>query len=51
MNGGLSDEQRSGRSTTFTAEQLTNIFAVFCEAVEESGRPVARWTQRKSSRK
>jgi transposase len=42
----LSDEQRSGRPTTFTAEQLTMIFAVACEAVEESGRPVARWTQR-----
>jgi transposase len=41
----LSDEQRSGRPTTFTAEQLTMIFAVACEAVEESGRPVARWTQ------
>lgn len=42
----LSDEQRSGRPTIFTAEQLTMIFAVACEAVEESGRPVARWTQR-----
>jgi transposase len=42
----LSDEQRSGRPTTFTAEQLTMIFSVACEAVEESGRPVARWTQR-----
>lgn len=42
----LSDEQRSGRSPTFTAEQLTMIFAVACEAVEEAGRPVARWTQR-----
>ena len=42
----LSDEQRSGGPTTFTAEQLTMIFAIACEAVEESGRPVARWTQR-----
>ena len=42
----LADEQRSGRPPTFTAEQLTMIFAVACEAVEESGRPVARWTQR-----
>ena len=42
----LSDEQRSGRPCEFTAEQLTMIFAVACEAVEESGRPVARWTQR-----
>jgi transposase len=42
----LSDEQRAGRPPTFTGEQLTMIFAVACEAVEESGRPVARWTQR-----
>lgn len=42
----LSDEQRSGHPCEFTAEQLTMIFAVACEAVEESGRPVARWTQR-----
>ena len=42
----LSDEHRSGRHCDFTAEQLTMIFAVACEAVEESGRPVARWTQR-----
>jgi putative transposase len=42
----LSDEQRSGRPCEFTAEQLTMIIAVACEAVEESGRPVARWTQR-----
>ena len=42
----LNDEQRGGGPTTFTAEQLTMIFAIACEAVEESGRPVARWTQR-----
>lgn len=42
----LSDEHRSGRKPTFTAEQITQIFAVACEAVEDSGRPVARWTQR-----
>jgi len=42
----LGDGQRSGGPTTFTAEQLTMIFAIACEAVEESGRPVARWTQR-----
>ncbi|MGZ0171540.1 MAG: helix-turn-helix domain-containing protein [Planctomycetales bacterium] len=45
----LSDEQRSGHPCEFTAEQLTMIFAVACEAVEESGRPVARWTQREMS--
>ena len=41
-----SDEPRSGRPPTFTAAQLTLIFAVACEAVEDFGRPVARWTQR-----
>jgi transposase len=42
----LADEPRSGRPCTFTAEQLAMIFSVACEAVEDSGRPVARWTQR-----
>jgi transposase len=42
----LCDEQRSGGPSKFTAEQLTMIFAIACEAVEESGRPVARWTQK-----
>lgn len=42
----LSDLPRSGTTPKFTAEQLTMIFAIACEAVEESGRPVARWTQR-----
>jgi transposase len=41
----LRDEQRSGAPATFTGEQLTMIFAIACEAVEDSGRPVARWTQ------
>ena len=42
----LCDEQRSGAPPKFTARQLTMIFAIACEAVEESGRPVARWTQK-----
>lgn len=42
----LSDEPRSGRPCEFTAEQPTMVFSVACEAVEDSGRPVARWTQR-----
>jgi transposase len=46
IEGVLSDEQRSGRPCQFTAEQFAMIFAVACEAVEEAGRPVARWTQR-----
>lgn len=42
----LSDEKRRGTKPKFTAEQLTMIFTIACEAVEESGRPVARWTQK-----
>jgi len=42
----LSDLPRSGTSPKFTAEQLTMIFAIACEATEDSGRPVARRTQK-----
>ena len=42
----LNDEHCSGAPPTLTAEQLTMIFAIACEAVEDSGRPVARWTQK-----
>lgn len=42
----LRDDQRTGAPPIFTPEQLTMIFAIACEAVEESGRPVARWTQK-----
>lgn len=40
----LSDEERSGRPNTFTAEQLCQIMAVACQAPEELGCPVSHWT-------
>lgn len=42
----LSDELRPGAPPTFTAEQLAQIIAVACEALEEGGRPVTHWTPR-----
>lgn len=42
----LCDEPRGGRPCELTAGQLTVVFAAACEAVEDPGRPVARWTQR-----
>ena len=42
----LTDLDRSGRPSTFTAEQLTQIIAVACELPEESGRPVTHWAPR-----
>ena len=42
----LSDAPRSGAPCTFTAEQVTGILAVACEATEQSDRPINRWTQR-----
>jgi transposase len=40
----LSDLPRLGSPGKFTAEQITQIFAVACEAPELSGRPVTHWT-------
>jgi putative transposase len=42
----LSDRSRSGSPGKFTAEQITQILAVACEAPEASGRPVTHWTPR-----
>jgi putative transposase len=42
----LSDRPRSGSPGKFTAEQITQILAVACEAPEVSGRPVTHWTPR-----
>lgn len=42
----LSDEPRPGGPPTFSAEQLTQIIAVACEAPEDSGHPVTHWTPR-----
>jgi transposase len=40
----LSDEQRPGCPGTFTAEQLTLLFALACEPPEKSGLPITHWT-------
>ncbi len=42
----LADEPRPGAPPTFTAEQLTQVIAVACEAPADSGRPVTHWTPR-----
>ncbi len=40
----LQDAPRSGRPPTFTAEQLTHLFAIACSDPRESGRPISHWT-------
>ena len=42
----LTDKQRSGGPTTFTAEQLALIIALACEQPEDPGLPVTHWTPR-----
>lgn len=42
----LSDRPRSGRPSSFTAEQICQIIAVACEPPVESGREVTHWTPR-----
>jgi putative transposase len=40
----LSDEQRAGSPTTFTAEQKASIIALACMNPEELGLPFSHWT-------
>ncbi len=42
--GLLSDLQRSGAPSKFTAEQVANLIALACEPPADSGRPVSHWT-------
>lgn len=42
----LQDAPRPGAPSTFTAEQLTHLFAIACEPPEDSGRPISQWTSR-----
>ena len=42
----LSDEPRSGRKPTFTAEQVAQIIATACEKPSDCGREVSHWTPR-----
>lgn len=40
----MADEERSGVTPTFTAEQLTQIIALACKAPKDIGLPVTHWT-------
>lgn len=40
----LADNERPGVPPKFTAEQLTQLIGLACEAPEQSGRPVTHWT-------
>lgn len=44
IRGLLADAARPGAPGKFTAEQLTQIFAVACEPPDKSGRPITHWT-------
>ena len=40
----MADEERSGVTPKFTAEQLTQIIALACKAPKDIGLPVTHWT-------
>ena len=40
----LSDERRSGRTATFTDEQVACIIAMSCQKPDELGLPFSHWT-------
>jgi transposase len=40
----LRDAYRSGSPGKFSAEQITSIIALACEAPQRSGYPISRWT-------
>jgi putative transposase len=42
----LSDEARSGKPPTFSAEQICQLIAVACEEPALSGRSITEWTAR-----
>ncbi|MEM9219068.1 MAG: IS630 family transposase [Cyanobacteria bacterium P01_F01_bin.150] len=42
----LSDAPRSGTPATFSAQQLTQIIALACEAPQASGYPISHWSAR-----
>jgi transposase len=42
----LRDAPRSGKPSTFTAEQLTHLFAIACEPPADSQRAISQWTSR-----
>lgn len=42
----LADAQRPGGPTTFSLEQILQLFAIACEKPEDYGRPISHWTAR-----
>lgn len=42
----LEDVPRPGAPATLTAEQISKIIALACEAPTKSGRPISQWTGR-----
>lgn len=42
----LQDAPRPGTPPTFTLEQLTQLYALACEAPEQYGRPISHWSNR-----
>jgi transposase len=46
----LADEPRCGGPPTFTPEQVTDIIALACERLDESGIPLSHWTSAELAR-
>ncbi len=42
----IKDAYRCGTPSTFSAEQLTHLFAIACEDPADSNRPISHWTAR-----
>ncbi len=42
--GVFDDSIRSGAPATFTPEQIVQIVAIACEVIDDSDRPISRWT-------
>ncbi len=42
----ITDNQRSGGPTTFSLEQILQLFAIACEKPENYGRSISHWTPR-----
>lgn len=42
----LQDAPRPGTPSTFTIEQLTQLYALACEPPEQYGRPISHWSNR-----
>lgn len=45
----LADAERPGGPTTFSLEQILQLFAIACEKPQNYGRPISHWTPREST--